>query len=401
MTAEPAIVRDARAFDAPDDADSLQRRALVAAAVGIVGCVLGAILGWPQFLRAYLVGWVFWLGIALGCLAISMIHHLSRGAWGVVVRRVMEAAARTLPLLAVLSIPLLLGLDQLYEWVHPHAGDTAIEDKAAYLNVPFFLVRFVLYFALWYGLALVLSRLSRRQDETGDPALARRMQLIAAPGLAVYCLAATFASVDWLMSLQPHWYSTIYGVYFMGGQALSALAFVIMAGYLLSRRAPMDRVLAPRHFHDWGKLFLAFVMLWAYFSFSQFLIIWSGNLPEEATWYVTRLEHGWGWIALALVLFHFALPFVLLLSRDLKRHARLLVGVAVLMLVMRLVDLYWQVEPAFHEGTFAFSWMYLVTPVAIGGLWLWWFLWELKKRPLLPLNDPYLAEAVGHGPSAH
>ena len=401
MTAEPLIVRDPRALTVPDDAERLRRRALVAAAVGAVGCIVGALLDWPQLLRAYLVGWLFWLGIALGCLALSMINHLSRGAWGVVVRRVMEAAARTLPLLAVLALPILLGLDHLYEWLHPHAGDAVLEHKAPYLNLPFFLVRFALYFALWYGLALVLSRLSWRQDETGDPGLARRMQLIAAPGLAAYCLAATFASIDWLMSLQPHWYSTIYGVYFMGGQALSGLAFVITAGYLLARRPPMDRVLAPRHFHDWGKLFLAFVMLWAYFSFSQFLIIWSGNLPEETTWYVTRLEHGWGWIALALVLFHFALPFVLLLSRDLKRHARLLAGVAGSMLVMRFVDLYWQVEPAFHEGAFSFSWMYLVTPVAIGGLWLWWFLRELAKRPLLPINDPDLAEAVGHGTSAH
>ncbi len=243
-------------------------------------------------------------------------------------------------------------------------------------------------------MAFLISGLSRRQDRGDDPGITRRMQLFAGPGLAAYCLAVTFASVDWLMSLQRGWYSTIYGVYLMGSQGLSALAFLIVFGLWLVRREPMDRVLHPRIFHDYGKLMLAFVMLWAYFCFSQFLIMWSGNIPEETHFYLRRFHGGWGAVGLALVIFHFALPFALLLSRDLKRDAGRLAWVAMLMLVMRWVDLLWQVEPAFETQTPALYWMYLAAPVAVGGLWLAYFLRELRSRPLLPVNDPYLPEAL-------
>jgi hypothetical protein len=225
------------------------------------------------------------------------------------------------------------------------------------------------------------------------------MQFFSAFGIVAYCLAVTFAAVDWLMSLQPHWFSTIYGIYLLGSQGLSALAFLIVAGVFLSRRAPLAGLIQPRHFHDWGKLLFAFVMLWAYFSFSQFLITWAGDLPEETQFYIPRMQGGWGLLALAIVVFHFALPFVLLLSRDFKRNARLLGGVALGLLVMRWLELVWQVEPAFHEHhpNPGLYWLYLAAPLAIGGLWLWYFVRELKKRPLLPLHDPYLPEAIAHG----
>ncbi len=198
------------------------------------------------------------------------------------------------------------------------------------------------------------------------------------------------------MSLEPHWFSTIYGVYFLGGQGISALAFVIVVALFLWRREPMSEVLSPGHFHDWGKLLLAFVMLWTYFSFSQFLIIWSGNLPEEIPWYAARTRGGWQWLAIALALFHFALPFVLLLSRDLKRRPQRLAAVAGWMLVMRWLDLVWQVEPAFSPERFTFHWLYLAAPLAVGGLWIAAWVAELKKRPLLPLRDPWLPEALAH-----
>jgi hypothetical protein len=398
LDAAPTLRFDPAAYAAPGAVDRLQRFGLIAAVAGALACTAGFFVARPVFFRAWLVSWVYCVGIALGCLAISMIQHLSRGGWGLVVRRVLEAAARTLPLLLLLALPLLFGLRELYPWARPEvvAADHALEHKQAYLNVPFWIVRLVLYFALWSGIAFVLDRMSRAQDRTGDPGLTRRMQLVAAPGLAIYCLAATFASVDWLMSLEPHWFSTLYGVYFVGGHGLSAIAFLIVVAAFLSRREPMDRVLAPRHFHDYGKLFLAFVMLWAYFSFSQFLIIWSGNLPEETVWYHHRIRHGWGWIALAIAVFHFFLPFLLLLSRDLKRKPKLLAGVAFAMLAMRWTDLFWQVEPAFHQESFYFHWLYPAALLALGGLALAAFAAELKKRPLLPVNDPYLAEAVAH-----
>jgi hypothetical protein len=383
------------AYAAPADVDRLQRLALIAGGLGAVVCVVGLLLSRQYFFRAWLVGWVYWVGVALGCMALSMLNHLTHGSWGIVLRRVMEAASRTLPVLLILGLPLLLGMERLYPWARPEAADDPLlQLKAPYLNVPFYAVRLVLYFVIWGGLAFTLSRMSQRQDRGEDPGITRRMQVLSAPGLAAYCLAVTFASVDWLMSLQPAWYSTMYGVYLLGSQVLSALAFLITFGLWLSRREPMDRVLHPRLFHDYGKLFLAFVMLWAYFSFSQFLIMWAGNLPEEIHFYLERFHHGWGAVSIGLVLFHFAVPFVLLLSRDLKRNARRLAWVALLMLVMRWVDLLWQVEPAFERQTPAMYWMYVAAPVAIGGLWLAWFLRELRKHPLLPVNDPYLPEAL-------
>lgn len=393
---EPLSLGEAAAIHVPDASARLQRLALIAGVAGLAVCVLGLFISPDSFFRSWLVGWIYWANIALGCLALSLLHHLTHGGWGIIMRRVMEAAARTLPLLLLLFVPVFLGMKELYQWARPEEVQqhALLQAKEAYLNVPFFIVRQILFFAIWAGLAFLVSRMSARQDRGDDPGITRRMQLIAAPGLAAYCLCVTFASVDWMMSLQPEWYSTMYGVYLMGSQGLSALAFLIAFGLWLSRREPLDRVYFARHFHDYGKLLLAFTMLWAYFSFSQFLIMWSGNLPEEIHFYLERFHHGWGFVALALVVFHFALPFVLLLSRNLKRSGRTLVRVAGLMLFMRLVDLVWQVEPAFHEQNPAMYWMYLAAPVGIGGIWLFFFLRELRKRPLLPVNDPYLPEAL-------
>ena len=400
MTTESLRRTGVPAYAAPADLDRVGRLGLIAGGIGAVLCLLGLFLSPAYFFRAWLVGWVYWMGVTLGCLAISMLHHMTRGAWGLVVRRVLEAASRTLPVLLILFVPLVFGMRQIYEWTDKQLvqKDEVLTHKAAYLNQPFFFGRLILYFLIWGGFAWILNRMSLRQDRGEDPGLTRRMQLIAGPGLAAYCLAVTFASVDWLMSLQPHWFSTIYGVYLMGSQGLSALAFLIVAALYLSRREPMAGVIQPRHFHDWGKLFLAFVMLWAYFSFSQFLITWAGNLPEEISFFAARTRGAWGAVAIAIVIFHFAVPFALLLSRDLKRNARRLAVVAVLMLVMRWVDLLWQVEPAFPqaERSPGMYWLYAAAPVTIGGLWLFFFVRELKKRPLLPLNDPYLAEAIAH-----
>ncbi len=386
-------------FAPPADLARLAGRAFMAGTAGAALCALGAALEPAQFFRSYLVAWLFWLGIALGCFAISMLHHLSHGAWGLMIRRVLEAASRTLPLLALLFVPLLPGLGEVYPWAREGAAasDPLIATKAAYLNMPFFVARAVLYFALWAGFALLLARLSLAQDRTGDPRLARRMQAVAAAGLGTFCLTGTFAAVDWLMSLDPHWYSSIFGIYFVGGTGVAAFAFVVPVALFLAGREPMARVFRPQHFHDYGKLLLAFVMLWTYFGLSQLLIIWSGNLPEEVTWYLERSRGGWEWVSVGLALFHFALPLLLLLSRDLKRHARRLAGVALLLLAMRWVDLYWQAAPVFHPEGVSLHWLDLATVVAIGGLWLGFFLRRLGTRSLLPLNDPYLAEAIDLG----
>ncbi|PYS33826.1 MAG: hypothetical protein DMG14_30910 [Acidobacteria bacterium] len=342
-----------------------------------------------QLFRSYLMAYLFWFGIALGCLPLLMLHHLVGGTWGFVIRRILEAGTRTLPLMLVLFLPLIFGVHSLYEWSHPDvvARDQALQAKQAYLNVPFFIVRTVIYFLLWLTFAFLLNRWSAQQDATGDPRLIRRFQLLSGPGIVVYSLTITFASIDWGMSLEPRWFSTIYGMLFIVGQTLAALAFVIPVAGLLSESPPVSEVLNSAVFQDLGNLLLAFVMLWAYISFSQYLIIWSGNLPEEIPWYLHRGTNGWQWVAAVLALFHFAVPFLLLLGRGNKRNKRFLGGIAIAVLLMRWVDLYWLIAPSFLPRV-RIHLFDVVLFAAIGAIWLYVFLGHLNRRALLPLRDP-------------
>jgi hypothetical protein len=285
----------------------------------------------------------------------------------------------------------------LYPWTNADlvAHDEALQHKQLYLNTPFFLGRAAFYFVVWNALAYFLNRWSLEQDRNPDPRIARKMQMISAGGLLAYGLTITFASFDWLMSLEPHWFSTIYGVLIMGGQGLAAMAFLIAVLVWLGRRPPLDRIVMPTHFHDLGNLLLAFVMLWAYFSFSQYLIIWAGNLPLEIAWYLHRVQTGWRAVGIALIVFHFAVPFVLLLSRRVKREPDLLITVAVGVLLMRLVDLFWLIAPEFHEAGITVSWLDILLPLSLGSLWLGLFVQQLRGRAILPLHDPQFDEALG------
>lgn len=389
-------------FAPPHEIAALRAKAWTAGAVGLVALAAGYFVDREQFFRSYLVAWLWVLGIALGCYAVALLHQLTRGAWGLMIRRPLGAATRTLPFVALLFLPLAFGLQELFVWARPEAlaADPALQQKTWYLNPAGFYVRFVLYFLIWTAPMWWLNRLSLQQDEQTSDRTFRRMQRIAAPALVLYCLAATLASVDWVMSLDPHWYSSIWGVYFIGGHAVSAFSFAILIALYLSQREPMKRHLQRRHFHDYGKLLLAFVMLWTYFQLSQLIIIWSGDIPEEVTFYLNRIHGGWRWVTVLLILVHFALPFVLLLSRDLKRDARKLAGVAALLLVMRWVDLYWQAAPSFGHGAEHASalphWMDLAAIVGLGGVWFGVYLTQLGRRPLLPAFEPYLKEALEH-----
>lgn len=381
---------------APQATSGLQKLGFGVGILAALGAAVGYFGDPEQFTRSYLLALTLWISFPLGCLALLMIQHLSGGDWGVLARRVFEAGTRTLPLFLVLFLPLLIwGMRPLYSaWLFPESD--LVAGKSWYLNADGFFWRTLLYFAVWYGLAWWLNRLSARQDRDPDPKLVKRMQAISAPGLVVYMLATSFASYDWLMSLTPNWYSTMYGVWYAGGHGLSALALIILVAFYLSKREPMADVFAPRHYHDWGKLMFAFVILWAYFSISQFLIIWSGNLPDEISWYLPRFEGGWLVVTTCLLIFHFGIPFALLLSRDLKRNAGRLVWIAGFLVVTRWLDMLWQIAPTFHPS-FHLSWMDVVVPLAVGGLWFGYFGWELARRPLLPVNDPYLEEALVHG----
>lgn len=380
----------------PPDLTRTRNVALGVGGVLTLLMIIGAFLDRGHFFHGYLVGFVFWTGITVGSLALLMLQHLTGGAWGLVIRRVLEASTRTFPLMLLLFIPVAIGLKHIYPWTDAAVMNStaALLKKTSFLNPSFFILRAFVYFAIWSALAMALNWWSLQQDRASSREVRKRMQMISGPGLAVTIICITFAAIDWVMSLDPSWYSTIYGLIFVASWALSALAFTILIMNWLSAREPMDAVVQPRHSHDWGNLTLALVMLWTYFAFSQYLLIWSGNLPEETTWYVARKQGGWGAIALAIVIFQFVFPFLMLLSRATKKNAQRLAMLAALILVMRIIDVIWLIEPTYSRGDFVFNWMDYVAPIAIGGLWLGTFVWQLQKRPLLPINDPQLEQAL-------
>jgi hypothetical protein len=384
-------------YSAPESVDRLQQRALIAGLVGVVLCAFGFIKSPQQFFHSYLFAFLFVLGLSMGSLGLLMLQHLTGGHWGIIIRRPLEAASRTLVLVFVFFLPILVGMKYLYTvWLNaPATGENTLSAfQKNYLTQPWFMVRGILYFAVWLTLVLVFNRWSRQQDiDREDRLLRRRIKMLAGPGIILYVFGIGFASIDWVMSLSPHWFSTIYGFIFVAGQVISSLCLVIVMVVMLSRTKPMAGVIQPRHMSDLGKLLLTFVMLWAYFGFSQLLIIWSGNLPDEISFFRSRLYGGFGPVAVMLLLLHFFVPFFLLLSRDLKRNAFQLAGVAFLLFFMRLVDLFWYTRPDFTNSPVPNLWD-LAAPLALIGLWLFVFAGQLKRMPLLPLGDPKLPEAI-------
>jgi hypothetical protein len=377
-------------------------RPAIAGAVVVAVCLAAGMADKAEFFRSYLVAYLFWIGITLGSLALLMVQHLTGGRWALVIRRILEASSRTLPLMAVAALPLLVGMKSLYIWSRPGETDPLIVAKHFYLNPAFFTLRMVFYFAIWFTLAYFLNLWSRQEDGGGAGVpLWMRLEGLSGIGLVLYGFTVTFASIDWVMSLEPRWYSTIYGLLFMVSQALSAMAFSITILVWLSDRKPLSQVVRPAQFQDLGSFLLTFVMLWAYLEFSQFLIIWGGNLSDEIPWYLRRMEGVWGHVGLLLVIVSFFFPFFLLLFRHVKRRTRSLLIVALLVLLMRLVDMYWMVLPAFGGGNVRLTWMDVALPLGLGGIWFAYFLWQLQRMPILPVHDPRMEEivqqAVEHG----
>jgi hypothetical protein len=368
-----------------------ERIGLVAGLIALALSVLGLAVDREQFFRSWLISYLYWLGPALGSMGILMLQYITGGRWGVALRRTLEAGMRTLPFLAICFLPVVFGMHELFEWTHPEAvaHDPLLQHKSFYLNREFFLVRAVLYFALWIAVATYLSRWSVQQDGDPSPRVERRLHFMSRAGLAIYALTMTFASVDWAMSLEPHWFSHIYGVIFIGGQILTAMMFAVFVATRLAEVPSVGEFVDADRFHDFGKLLLAFIMLWAYFALSQFLIIWSANLPEETPWYLARRSGGWQYLAIALVVFHFVAPFVVLLSREAKRTRSVLGTLVLGLLFMRFVDIYWLVAPSFQPDELSPHWLDATTMIAIGGLWLALFVRFLRQHPVLPLNDAY------------
>lgn len=390
-----------QSFDvSPELAFDLRRVVLAALGTGVVLSVIsivGAFFSPGDFFRSYLMSYLFWLGLALGSMGIVMMQYLTAGAWGVMTRRTFESATRTLPLLAILFIPIAAGLPKLYDWAHADLvrKEYVLEHRSGYMNPTMFILRAIVYFAIWLLFAYFLNKWSAEQDEHGG--FEKRLAALSAGGLILYTFTVTFSSIDWAESLETDWYSTIWGFLFVARQGLSAFAFVIIAMALLSRREPLASVFKPAHLHDLGKLLLTFVMLWAYFAFSQLLIIWTGNLTDEIPWYLRRFATSWGWLGAALIVFEFIVPFLLLLSRPLKRNVAALCCVVGLIIVMRFVDLTWIVMPGYYQHGLRIHWLNFSVPLAMGGLWLAFFLWQLQRRPLLPLQAPNLERALHHG----
>ncbi|MCC6456968.1 MAG: hypothetical protein IT328_18575 [Caldilineaceae bacterium] len=365
--------------------DRIQRRMVIAGIVGLILVVVGVLLDLDQFYQSYLYAYLFWLGITLGSLAWLLIHDITGGEWGVAVRPLLETSALLIGLMALLFIPLFFGIDRLYVWARPEvvAQDALLQHKEPYLNIPFFAGRAVFYFIAWGGSIFLLNRWWRRQAQQPTLGVAARLRRFSAPALALYGLTMTFGSFDWLMSLDPHWYSTIFGVLVAAGQATAGLAFAIGVAVYLGHFSPFSELVTADHLNDLGNLLLTAVIFWAYIAFMQYLIIWSGDLPEEVVWYLYRLEGGWNWVPLALLFFHFIVPFVMLLSSRVKRSAPRLASVALLLLVAELVHLYWLVAPAFSHSQFTIHWLDFVMPVFIGGLWLAAFIWQLRRQVLV------------------
>jgi hypothetical protein len=357
--------------------ESTQKRWLT---IGVIGLALTAV-----------DGYMFWFNLTLGCLAGVMAHNLTGGDWGEATRRQLEAGMRMLPLMALFIVPILFGVPKIYEWANPEhlAHSAVLQQKASYLNQPFFIARIICYFVIWLSLAHLLYKGSGELDRNPSLAIVRRLENISGPGVVIYFLTSTFASFDLVMSLEPDWYSTLYGLFFIVCQGLAMLTFMIGVTTWLSRHEPLSRVATEKHFHDLGKLTHGFVVFWTYAMFSQFVIMWSGNLPEEIVWYLHRSAGGWKTVAIGLVIFHFIVPFFLLLVRNNKMRKNTLVKIAGLILFMRFIDLYWWILPAFYPDGIHFHWLDISAPVGIGGLWLGAFYGQLKKRPLSPLPDPF------------
>jgi hypothetical protein len=356
------------------------------------------------------VAFLLVLGLSLGSLGLLMLQHLTGGDWGIVIRRPLESATRVLWLVVAFSVPLVFGMKYLYTthtvgdetrigWLNPppigHEG--ALSDlQQRYLTHDFFLLRLVIYFVIWIGLMWLFNRMSQEQDvNRDDRRLRARFKRWAGPGIILYVFAMTFAAIDWSMSLSPHWASTIYGFLFVAGQAISAMSLMIITVVMFSRSEPFSHIIQKRHLHDLGKLLFAFNMLWAYFSFSQLLIIWSGNQPEEITFYKSRLNGSWGVVAAMVLLLHFFIPFFALLSRDVKRNQAVLPKIAMWLIAMRFLDLFWLTRPEFTYHALPTLWD-IAAILALGGIWLWFFAVQLKQQPLLPLGEPKLAEAIAN-----
>lgn len=373
-----------------------KKPALIVSAIGFVLLIFGYFIDQKQFFFSYLTAYVFWMSVIWGAMFFAFLHHLTGADWSIVLRRILETVMMVLPLMAVLIVPVLLGMHDLYHWSHSDevAADAILQKKSAYLNPIFFIMRTLLYFVVWFLLARTLYKTSLDQDRASDKEQLVKMKRVSAPGMILFALTITFASFDWLMSLEAHWYSTIFGVYIFGGSLLALLSFLILFGLYLRKRNILVNTITVEHYHDLGKFLFAFIIFWGYIGFSQYFLIWYANIPEETVWYLARWEGSWKFITMTIVFGHFVIPFILLMPRSMKRNTKWLGSIAVWILLMHWIDLYWIAMPSLHQKGIIFSWMDAAAVIAIGGIFLWYFINKYRTKPLVPVNDPRLDVSI-------
>jgi len=369
-----------------------RKPALILGIAGFIATLAGYFTDHSQFFFSYLTAYVFWTTVTLGALFFTLLHHLTGADWSIVLRRILETVMMTLPVMAILFIPILLGIHDLYHWSHEDviASDPIIQKKSAYMNPVFFSVRAILYFTIWSLLARGLYRTSLTQDSGHQPEYTIKMRKISAPGMVLFALSITFASFDWLMSLDAHWYSTIFGVYIFGGSLLALLSFMVIFGNLLRKKGLLANTITIEHYHDLGKFLFAFIIFWGYIGFSQYFLIWYANIPEETIWYLHRWEGSWKVITMTLVFGHFLVPFIALLPRFVKRNLTILTFFAIWIFIMHWIDIFWVVMPNLHQHDLHFSWMDLTAMLGIGGIFFWYFLNKFYKHALVAVGDPRL-----------
>jgi hypothetical protein len=359
-------------------------------------CLYGAFVDSAQFYKSYLLAYVFWVDLTIGFLGLTLLHQMAGGRWGDTVQRLFEAGTNTLPLMALAFVPIALNLDKIYPWAVPGAlaGDPLLQHKAIYLNPTAFIGRTALYFVIWIGFAWVMNRWWWRRDQGAEGPSIRLEQGFGGLGLVIFVLTASFASFDWVMTLEPDWYSSVYGLIFVVGEALAALTFTIvilsrLVGGDLKSDAEVKGVEGyPRPIADLRNLTVAFVILWAYMQFSQFIITWSGNTDEEITWVLHRGTSGWQAVTLTLIVLHFFAPLLLLISPLIKRSFTALAGLAGALFLMRWVETFWMAMPAYYTHGLTIHWMDIAVSVAVGGLWVGWFATALRRAPEPLINVP-------------
>ena len=378
---------------------SLGTIALVVGVIGLIGAGVGATMDSKQFFHSYLLAFVYWLSIGLGALFFTMLHHLVHARWSVVLRRLSESIMITLPMMFLFAIPILIGMHDLYHhWLDPElvAADPILQGKSGFLNAPFFIIRTAFYFAVWSGLSIYLYKISIKQDAGHDDAYYKRLRKASAPGMILFAVTTSFAAIDWMMSLDPHWYSTIFGVYVFSGAFLATLSFMVLIIGYLSRRKILDGIVTVEHRHDVGKLIFAFIIFWTYMAFSQYFLIWYANIPEEVYWFLERWVGSWKTVSLVVIFGHFVLPFIMLIFRAAKRSLLVLSLGSILLLIMRWVDLYWIIMPNIYPEGAVFSWVDFANMIGIGGIFVWFFWSRFTARPIVPVGDPELNASMRH-----